>query len=174
MPYLTRVKNGKKILVPDLIADGWNWLNYCKKLFEAAAAQDLLGLLDGTKTKPNEPWNPWCTAVWMCDDTEAQYLVIMTTPPIVHNHLSLLMTAHEVFKTLQDLFEKKSTVMTMVHEAWHNNTTGVAVQVSNKVSNRSGRQRDNHGLHTYVPSNRTRCECEPKTSDQGRVGTRQR
>ena len=120
MPYSTRVKNGKKILVPDLVADGRNWSNYRKKLFEAVEAQGLLGLLDGTKTKPNEPWDPWCTAAWMRDDTEAQYLVITTTPPTVHDHLSLSMTAHEVFKTLQALFEKKATATTTVHDVQHN------------------------------------------------------
>ena len=168
MPYSTRVKNGKKILIPDLVADGRNWSNYREKLFEAAAAQDLLGLLDGTKTKPNEPWNPWCTAAWMRDDTEAQYLVITTTPPTVHDHLSLSMTAHEVFKTLQCLFEKKTTVMTKVHDVRENDTTRVAACASNEVRNRSGRKWES------LPSNGTCREREPKTSDQGRVGTRQR
>jgi hypothetical protein len=55
MPYSTRVKNGKKILVPNLIADDQNWSNYCEKLFQAAEVQDLLGLLNGTKLEPNEP-----------------------------------------------------------------------------------------------------------------------
>ena len=56
------------------VADGWNWSNYHEKLFEAVEVQNLLGLLDRTKTKPNEPWNPWRIAVWMCDDMEAQYI----------------------------------------------------------------------------------------------------
>ena len=168
MPYLTRVKNGKKILVPDLIDDGRNWSNYRKKLFEAAAAQDLLGLLDGTKTKPNEPWDPWHTAAWMRDDTEAQYLVITTTPPTVHDHLSLSMTAHKFFKTLQDLFEKKSTATTTVHDAQHNDTTPVAARASDGVRNRSGRQQDNS------PSDGTRRERERKTMDQDRVGPKRR
>ena len=162
MPYSTRVKNRKKILVPNLIADGQNWLNYREKLFEAAAAQDLLGLLDGTKTKPNEPWDPWRTAAWMRDDMEAQYLVITTTPPTVHDHLSLSMTAHEVFKTLHALFEKRT--MTTVDDTRENNTTRVAAQVSNEVSNRSGRQQDNS------PSNGTRREHKRGTTDQGQVG----
>ena len=63
-------------------------MNYREKLFEAVEAQDLLRLLDGTKMKPNEAWDPWHTAVWMRDDTEAQYLVITTIPPTVHDHLS--------------------------------------------------------------------------------------
>ena len=130
-------------------SDGQNWSNYCEKLFEAAAAQDLLGLLDGSKTKPNKPWNPWCTAAWMCDDIEVQYLVITTTPPTVHNHLSLSMTAHEVFKTLQGLFEKRTTVMTTVYDVWENNTMHVAACASNKVRNRLGRKWES------LPSNGT-------------------
>ena len=102
-------------------------MNYREKLFEAVEAQDLLRLLDGTKMKPNEAWDPWHTAVWMRDDTEAQYLVITTTPPTVHDHLSLSMTAHEVFKVLEKLFEKPTTTMTTttVCDAQHNNTMPV-------------------------------------------------
>ena len=122
-------RTGRKFLYRTLyIANGQNWSNYCEKLLEAAAAQDLLGLLNGTKTKPNKPWNPWCTAAWMRDNTEAQYMVIMTTPPSIHDHFRLSTTACDFFKTLQDLFEKKSTAMTTVHEAWHNNTTCVQGQ----------------------------------------------
>ena len=164
MPYLTRVKNGKKIFVPDLIADGRSWSNYREKLFEAAEVQNLLGLLDGTKTKPNDPWDPWRTAAWMRDDTEAQYLVITTNPPTVHDHLSLSMTAHEVFKILQALFEKKATATSTVLDARENDTMQVAARTSNRVRNGSGRQRDNS------PSNGTRRECERRTANQGRVG----
>ena len=45
MPYLTQVKNGKKILVPN---------DYLEKLFQAVAVQDLL---DSTNMKPNKPLN---------------------------------------------------------------------------------------------------------------------
>ena len=97
----------------------------------------------------------------MRDDTEAQYLVITTTPPTVHDHLSLSMTAHEVFKTLQALFEKKVTATTTVHDPQHNDTTPVAARASDGVRNRSGRKRES------LPSNGTHREREPKTSDQG-------
>ena len=161
MPYSTRVKNGKKILVPDLIADGRNWSNYREKLFEAAAAQDLLGLLDGTKTKPNEPWNHGAQ-LHGCAMTQKRSTWSLRLPhPFVHDHLSLSMTAHEVFKTLQDLFEKKATATTTVHNMQHNNTTPVAAHASDGVRNRSRRQRDNS------PSNGTRCEHEHGTMDQG-------
>ena len=116
--------------------DRWNWSNYRKKLFEAAEAQDSLRLLNGTKTKSNEPWDPWRTAAWMHNDTEAQYLVIMTTPPTVHNHLSLSMTVHELFKTLHALLEKGTTTMTTVHNVQHNDTTPVAARASYGLRNR--------------------------------------
>ena len=148
--------------------DRQNWSNYREKLFQAAEVQDSLGLLNGTKMKPNEPWDPWHTAAWMHNDTEVQYLVIMTTPPTLHDYLSLSMTVHEVFKTLHALLEKRTTTTTTVHDVQENNTTHVAAQISNEVRNRSGRTRDNS------PSNGTRRECEPKRSDQGRRVGRQR
>ena len=79
MPYLTRLKKGGKFLIPQLAVDGQNWSDYRTKLFEAAETQGLLGLLDGTNTKPNEPWNLWCIAAWLRNDTEAQYLLTITT-----------------------------------------------------------------------------------------------
>jgi hypothetical protein len=118
MPYSTQVENGKKILVPDLAVDRWNWPTYREKLFQVAEAQDSLGILDGTKTKPtNEPWNPLGRAAWIRDNTEVQYLIVMTTLPIIHVHLTLEMTAHELFKTLRGLFEKELNTTTMVHNA---------------------------------------------------------
>jgi hypothetical protein len=83
---VTRIRAKKKFVeVPRLCQDGENWLEYCEKPSQAAAAQDLLGLLNGTNMKPNEPWDLQCTATWMCDDTEAQYLIVMTTPSIIHD-----------------------------------------------------------------------------------------
>jgi hypothetical protein len=59
MPYSVQPKKGGKILVPDLAADGRNWSIYRDKLFQAAAVQDLQGLLNGTTTKPNKLlWDP--------------------------------------------------------------------------------------------------------------------
>jgi hypothetical protein len=96
------------------IADGRNWLNYREKLFQAAEVQDLLGLLDGTKVEPNEPWNPQSTAAWMCDNMEAQHLIITTTPPLIHNHFRLSTTAHEMFEHLKNLFEESMATGTVV------------------------------------------------------------
>ncbi|KAI9573990.1 hypothetical protein HD554DRAFT_2325643 [Boletus coccyginus] len=105
MPYSTRAKNGKKFLIPDLAADGRNWSDYRKKLFQAAEVQDLLGLLDGTKTKPNGPWDPWRAAAWMRNDTEAQYMLVTTTPPFIWDDTHLT-TAHEYYDYLSNLFDK--------------------------------------------------------------------
>jgi hypothetical protein len=138
MPYSTRVKNGKKILVPDLAMDGRNWSTYCEKLFQVVEAQDLLGIIDGTKTKPtNEPWNPLGRAAWIRDDTEVQYLIVTTTPPIIHGHLTLEMTAHELFKTLQGLFKKEPNTTTTVHDARHNHTARVAAHTSRTPDDRT-------------------------------------
>ena len=98
------------------------------------------------------------------------YLIITTTPPTVHDHLSLSMTAHELFKTLQALFEKKATATTTVLDARENDTMQVAARTSNRVRNGSGRQRDNRDS----PSNGTRREHERRTTDQGRVRRKQR
>ena len=55
---VTRIQARKKIVeVPRLRHDGENWLDYRRKLFQAAETQGLLRLLDRTNMKPNEPWN---------------------------------------------------------------------------------------------------------------------
>jgi hypothetical protein len=152
MPYSTQVKNGKKILIPDLAADRWNWPTYHEKLFQAAEAQNSLRILDGTTMKPtNKPWNPLGRAAWIHDNTEVQYLIVMMTPPIIHNHLTLEMTAHELFKTLRGLFEKEPNTTTTVYDVWHNHTTQVAAHTSR------------------TPDDCTPTQCTPATeSDTGR------
>jgi len=95
--------------VPALELDGQNWLVYCKKLLRAAAVQGLAGLLNGTRTKPDDLWDPFQTGVWLRENTNAQYLIITTTPPAIHNDFDFNMTAHEMFKRLQGLFEKTAT-----------------------------------------------------------------
>jgi hypothetical protein len=142
MPYSTRVKNGKKILVPDLIANGQNWSNYCEKLFQAAEVQNLLGLLDGTKPEPNEPWNPRSAAAWMRDNTEAQHLIITTTPPLIHNHFRLSTTAHEMFEHLKNLFEESmATGTAVVHDVHTCDSTRVAAHTARSLTNRMRTQR---------------------------------
>ena len=123
---VTRLRAKKKIVeVPRLRHDGENWLDYRGKLFEAAEQQGLLGLLDGTNTKPNEPWNPWRIAAWLRDDTEAQYLLATTTPSIIWNHFTIS-TAHDMFRHLQSLFESTATTTATVHEMWSIDSTQVA------------------------------------------------
>jgi len=48
MPYL----NGKKILVPDLAVDGWNWTTYHEKLISAIKHEGLEDHLRGTAWVP--------------------------------------------------------------------------------------------------------------------------
>ena len=100
---MVRNRVRKKVVeVPILHEDGKNWAEYCEKLFEAAEQQGLIGLLDGTNMKPNEPWNPRRIATWLRNDTEAQYLLATTTPQLIWNHFTIL-TAHEMFQHLQSL-----------------------------------------------------------------------
>jgi hypothetical protein len=47
MPYSTRVKNGKKILIPDLELDGRNWSTYRETLFCVAKDKGLIDHLLG-------------------------------------------------------------------------------------------------------------------------------
>ncbi|KAH0826516.1 hypothetical protein J3R83DRAFT_5523, partial [Lanmaoa asiatica] len=86
--------------------DGRNWTDYHEKLFQAAGAQGLMGLLNGTRVKPNGPWNPFQSAAWLRDNTNTQYLIITTTPPVIHERFDLSSTAFEMFLQLQNLFEK--------------------------------------------------------------------
>ena len=123
---VTRTRAKKKIVeVPRLRHDGENWSDYHAKLFEAAEAQGLLGLLDGTNPKPNEPWNPWRIAAWLCDDTEAQYLLATTTPSPIWNHFTIS-TAHDMFQYLKNLFKKDSTTTTIVHDVRSKDSARVA------------------------------------------------
>jgi hypothetical protein len=132
------------------IADGRSWLNYREKLFQAAEVQDLLGLLDGTKVEPNEPWNPRSRAAWMCDNMEAQHLIITTTPPLIHNHFRLSTTAHEMFEHLKNLFEESmATGTVVVHDVQTCDTVWVAVHAARPLTNRTRTQRvANDEAHT--------------------------
>ena len=111
---VSRTRAKKKIVeVPQLCYDGENWLNYHEKLFQAAEAQDLLGLLDGTNPNPSgsEPWNPWRIAAWLRNNTEAQYLLVTTTPAFIWDHFTIsTVTAHDMFTYLKNLFEKPMEV----------------------------------------------------------------
>ena len=106
---MVRNRVRKKVVeVPTLREDGENWAEYREKLFEAAEQQNLLGLLDGTNTKPNEPWNPRRIATWLRDNTEVQYLLATTTPSLIWDHFTIS-TAHAMFTHLKNLFEKVTT-----------------------------------------------------------------
>ena len=181
---VARIRAKKKIVeVPRLRHDGENWSDYRTKLFEAAEAQGLLGLLDGTNTKPNEPWNPWRTAAWLRDDTEVQYLLATTTPSPIWDHFTIS-TAHDMLTHLKNLFDKDSTFSTtMVHDVRSNDSARVAAHTAgtpddrtrtqrtanekarntNEVRKGSGRQWENS------PSNGARRERERTTTDHGRV-----
>jgi hypothetical protein len=118
--------------------DRRNWSTYCKKRFQVTKAQDLLGIIDGTKTKPtDELWNLLGRAAWIRADTEVQYLIVTTTPPIIHDHRTLEMSAHKLFNTLKGLFEKEPTTTTTVHDVRHNHTMQVAAHTSRTPDNRT-------------------------------------
>ena len=126
---VSRTRAKKKIVeVPQLCYNGKNWSNYCEKLFQAAEAQRLLGLLNGTNPKPSdlEPWNPWHIATWLCDGTEVQYLLVMTTPALIWNHFTIS-TSHAMFQYLKNLFEESTVAMTTVHNIQSINSARVAV-----------------------------------------------
>ena len=97
----------KVVEVPILRKDGNNWVEYREKLFKAAEQQNLLGLLDGTYTRPEDLCKVRRIGTWMRDNLEAQALIIATKPPTPR--FSLLMTAHEMFNTLKDLCKKTTT-----------------------------------------------------------------
>ena len=180
---VTRTRAKKKIVeVLRLRHDSENWLDYRTKLLEAAEAQGLLGLLDGTSTKPNEPWNPRHIAAWLRDDTEAQYLLATTTPQLIGNHFTIS-TAHDMFQHLQSLFEDSTASTTTVHDVRSINSAQVAAHTAgtpddrtcmqcaanekayntNEVSKGSRRQWESS------PRNGMRCERERTMTDQGRV-----
>ena len=108
MPYSTQL-NGRNILVPDLVADGRNWSDYKKKLVHVAKLLGILRLLDGTEVRPMDQWNPWIQAAWVCNDTEAQYLLVTTTPPFIHNLFKHGQPVHKWFSHLQTQFDKLTT-----------------------------------------------------------------
>ena len=153
------------------------------KLFEAAEAQGLLGLLDGTNPKPNEPWNPRRIAAWLRDDTEVQYLLATTTPSTIWDHFAIS-TAHDMLTHLKNLFDKDSTATTAtVHDVQSNNSARVAAHTAgtpngrtrmqraandeardiNEVRKGSGRQWESSR------SNGTRRERKRTTTDHGKV-----
>jgi hypothetical protein len=78
MPYSTRVKNRKKILIPDLAKDGWNWSIYHEKLFYVAKHEGLIDHLLGMAQAPfmedpgQEEWN--------AREIRAKQLLAITVP----------------------------------------------------------------------------------------------
>ncbi|KAI9571094.1 hypothetical protein HD554DRAFT_2169478 [Boletus coccyginus] len=169
MPYSTRAKNGKKFLIPDLAADRRNWSDYREKLFQAAEVQDLLGLLDGTKTKPNGPWDPWRAAAWMRDDTEAQYMLVTTTPPSIWDQINLT-TAHDYYDYLSKIFDKPTSpapqVAAQVPTTYHG--------TCQKCGKRSHKARECEGVETQSGNAKIAGRHDKKRRESKREGEKPR
>ena len=161
-PMVNRTRAKKKVVeVPQLRYNGENWSHYCEKLFQAAEAQNLLGLLNSTNPNPSdlEPWNLWCIAMWLRNNTEAQYLLVTTTPAVIWDHFTIsTVTAHNMFTYLKNLFEKPMDVE-VTHTAAHSwepfsgtcqrcREPGHKVQECNKAEKRLGQsqvEKTSHG-----------------------------
>lgn len=111
MPYST-IQKGQKIVVPDLAADGRNWLDYKKKILLAAKTLGLTGLLDSTETKPTDKWNFRKQSEWMGKNNEAQYLLITTTAEPTQEAFESSQPAHEFYSVLRNRFNKPTTATT--------------------------------------------------------------
>ena len=85
--------------IPALTLNGQNWKDFCAKLIEATATQDVLGLLAGWGVEPdNEDTEEWDD--WYGYDTVAKFLIYPTLPLELLHPIRKLHTAHEMFEYL--------------------------------------------------------------------------
>ena len=82
--------------VPALELDRQNWKIYCAKILEGAATLDVLDVLAGWRTEPDDAdtddWKDWCSC-----DCSAKWLVYPILPPQLVTPIRKLQTTHEMF-----------------------------------------------------------------------------
>ena len=89
--------------IPALELDGRNWKIYHAKILEDAATLDVLDVLAGWRTEPddedNDDWEDW----YSCDSS-AKWLIYPILPPQLVTPIRELQTAHEMFVFLARRF----------------------------------------------------------------------
>ncbi|KIJ08782.1 hypothetical protein PAXINDRAFT_18099 [Paxillus involutus ATCC 200175] len=166
--------------IPQLRADGRNWMEYREKLLRVAAQQNLDRLYDGTETLQGDAED------WQQRNAIAKVLIVNTIPDSIFLRILQFESAYEFFKALKNLFEQDIATLELLRELRNNRTkceaayspqttndrvrtrnVGDASRCDDDVSNRSVRRND------HVPNGNTRRperKWEPKR--QGRVEKR--
>ena len=89
--------------IPALELDGQNWKIYRAKILEDAATLEVLDVLAGWRTEPDdEDTNDW--EDWYSCDCSAKWLIYPILPPQLVTPIRELQTAHEMFVFLARQF----------------------------------------------------------------------
>ena len=81
--------------IPTLELDGQNWKIYCTKILEDAATLNVLDVLAGWRTEPDEDTDDW--EDWYSCDCSAKWLIYPILPPQLVTPIRKLQTMHEMF-----------------------------------------------------------------------------
>ena len=99
----TLEKQVKMVEIPALKLNGQNWKIYCAKILEDAATLDVLDVLAGWRTEPDdEDTNDW--EDWYSCDCSAKWLIYPILPPQLVTPIQELQTAHKIFVFLAHKF----------------------------------------------------------------------
>ena len=95
--------------IPALELDGQNWKIYCAKILEDAATLEVLDVLAGWRTEPDdEDSNDW--EDWYSCDCSAKWLIYPILPPQLVTPIRELQTAHEIFVFLACKFHNTNPI----------------------------------------------------------------
>ncbi|KIJ06426.1 hypothetical protein PAXINDRAFT_20385 [Paxillus involutus ATCC 200175] len=166
--------------IPQLRADGRNWMEYREKLLRVAAQQKLDKLYDGTETLQGDAED------WQQRNAIAKSLIVETIPDSIFLQILHYESAHKFFEALKNLFEKDIATLELLQELRNNRSKREAMyglesandrvrrrshvtdasRRDDEVSNRSGRR------SVDVPRSEPRPERKREPKRQGRVEKR--
>ena len=153
------------VKIPALELDGRNWKIYCTKILEDAATLDVLDVLAGWRTEPDdENSNDW--EDWYSCDCSAKWLIYPILPPQLVTPIRELQTAHKMFVFLARKFHDTDPIKRVAEKK-------VETCANDKVSNGQGGSASSRAAETYRTVERAGIAAEspenPPTSGDGQV-----
>ena len=150
--------------IPALELDGQNWKIYHAKVLEDAATLDVLDVLAGWRTEPDEDTDDW--EDWYSCDCSAKWLIYPILPPQLVTPIRKLQTAHEMFVFLACKFHDMDLIERDAKKK-------VETCANDKVSNGQGGSASLHAAGTYRTVEQAGIATEspenPPTSGDGQV-----
>ena len=127
--------------IPALELDGQNWKIYRAKILEDAATLDVLDVLAGWRTEPDdEDSNDW--EDWYSCDCSAKWLIYPILPPQLVTPIRTLQTTHEMFVFLARKFHDTDPIERVAEKK-------VKTCANDKVSNSQSGSTSSCATETY-------------------------